>query len=167
MWPTDTSYPHRSKYTTYSMLISSPCIRRWRNMGKHTRGHPRSLCRVKRSTKWSRSCRQDVKNQVTHSNTRFTGKATLRPTIHGYPTRTYTCQISLKNSTPKEGRSKQLKGDENGYVNLSVPSHVFSQQQLQQLPLLQPTPSPQQNDHAPLSRQKHPSTNTMDGGTYC
>jgi hypothetical protein len=145
VWPIDSNCPHRSKYTTCFTLIFSLHIRRRRNTGRHTRGHPRSLCKVKRSTKWSRSYRHDVKHPATCSNTRSTGRATRQLTTHGCPTRTYTCQISLRNSTPKEGSSRQLKGEENDYEDSSSPSHVFPQQQLRQLPF-------SWSNHIPLPR---------------
>jgi hypothetical protein len=139
--------------------ISSLHIRRWRNMARHTRGHPRSQCKVKRSMKWSRSYKHDVKHPVTCSNTKSIGRATPQLTTRGCPMRTCTRQISLRNSTPKEGRSRQLKGEENDYEDSSSPSHVFPQQQLQQLPLLW-------SSHAPLSGRKHPPTNTTNGSAY-
>jgi hypothetical protein len=158
-WPTDSSYPHRLKCTTCFTSISSLRIRRRRNTGRHTRGHPRSQCKVKRSTKWSRSYKHDVKHLVTRSNTRYTGKATPQPTTHGCPMRTYTRRISLKNSTPREGRSRQLKGEGNGCEDSFSPSHVFPQQQLQQFPL-------SWSDHTPLPRRRNSSTNTTNGGTH-
>jgi hypothetical protein len=140
--------------------ISSLHIRRWRNTVRHTRGHPRSWCKVKRSMKWSRSYKHDVKHPVIHLNTKSIGRATPQLTTHGCPTRTYTHQTSLRNSMLKEGRFRQLKGEENGYEDSSSPSHVFPQQQLQQLPL-------SWSDHSSLPRRRYPSTNTTNGGTYC
>jgi hypothetical protein len=159
VWLTDSNYPHRLKCTMCFTSIFSPRIRRRRNTGKRTRGHPQSQCKVKRSTKWNQSYKHDVKHPVIRSNTRYTGKATPRPTTHGYPTRTCTCQISLKSFTPREGRSRRLKGEGSDCEDSSSPSHVFPQQQLQQLLL-------SWSDHAPLLRRRNPSTNTMNGGTY-
>jgi hypothetical protein len=51
---------------------------------------------------------------------------------------TFTYPTSLKNSMPKEEESKQLKEDENDYEGSSAPSHVFPNQQQEQLPLSEP-----------------------------
>jgi hypothetical protein len=134
-WPIDSNCPHRSKCTMCFTSTFSPPIRKRRNTGRHTRGHPRSLCKVKRSMKWNRSCKHDVKHPVTRSNTRYIGKATPQPTTRGCLTKTCTRQTSLRNSTPKGEGSKQLKGEGNDCEDSSSPSHVFPQQQLQQPPL--------------------------------
>jgi hypothetical protein len=158
-WPIDSSYPHRLKYTMCFTLTSSPRIRRRKNMGRHTRGHPRSLCKVKKSTRWSQSYKHNVKRLVIRSNTRYIGRATLQQTTRGCPMRTYTHWISLRTSMPREGRSKQLKGEENDYEDSSSPSHVFPQQQLQQL--LFPW-----SDHTLFPRRRNPVTDTENSGTH-
>jgi hypothetical protein len=126
-WPIDSTSPHQSKYMTCFTSISSPHIRRQKNTGKHIQGHPRSLCKVKRNMKWSQSCRHNAKDQVTHLNTRSTGRVIHLPMTHGCLMKTCIHPISLKNSTPREGRFKWLKGDENSCERSSTPSHVFPQ----------------------------------------
>jgi hypothetical protein len=98
-------------------------------MGRHTQGHSRSLCKVKRSMKSSQSFKHDIKGWVTCSSTRSTGRATPQLMTHGYLMMTSTHPISLRNSMPKGERSKWLKGDESNCEDSLAPSYVFPKQQ--------------------------------------
>jgi hypothetical protein len=156
-WPIDSNCHHQSRYTTCSTLTSSLHIRRRRNTGRHTRGHPRSQCKVKKNTKWTRSYRPDVRHPVIRSNTRCIGKGTPQLTTRGCPTRTYTRLTSLRSSMPKEERSKQLKGEESDYEESSSPSHAFHQQQ----------PPASRTKHSPLPRRRDPQTDPTNRGAHC
>jgi hypothetical protein len=87
--------------------------------------------------KSSQSFKHNARGLVTCLSTRFIGRDTLLPMTHGCLITTCTHSISLKNSTPKEERSKQLKGDKSDCEDSSALSYVFpSQHRKQPFPLL-------------------------------